>query len=154
MHKASITRGACGVGTEIYYPLALHLQPCFAELGYRVGAFPHAERATAEVLALPIYAELTEAQQAYVVERIAAFYSDGNPGRVPKPSRDAALPARPAGSTRASDGNPGRVSSALGTRHPPCHTRATRGLAKPSRDAALRLRLAKPAGSARARQGS
>jgi dTDP-4-amino-4,6-dideoxygalactose transaminase len=67
-----------GVGTEIYYPLALHLQPCFAELGYRAGAFPHAERATAEVLALPIYAELTEAQQAYVVERIVAFYRQGS----------------------------------------------------------------------------
>jgi len=63
-----------GVGTEIYYPLALHLQPCFTELGYRAGAFPAAERATAEVLALPIYAELTEAQQAYVVEQIAGYY--------------------------------------------------------------------------------
>jgi dTDP-4-amino-4,6-dideoxygalactose transaminase len=63
-----------GVGSEIYYPLALHLQPCFAELGFKPGAFPHAERATQEVLALPIYAELTEAQQAYVVEQIAAYY--------------------------------------------------------------------------------
>ncbi len=63
-----------GVGTEVYYPLALHLQPCFVELGYRQGAFPHAERATQEVLALPIYAELTSTQQAYVVEQIAAFY--------------------------------------------------------------------------------
>jgi dTDP-4-amino-4,6-dideoxygalactose transaminase len=62
------------VGTEVYYPLALHLQPCFADLGYRPGALPHAERATQEALALPIYAELTEAQQAYVVEQIAAFY--------------------------------------------------------------------------------
>jgi dTDP-4-amino-4,6-dideoxygalactose transaminase len=66
-----------GVGTEIYYPLALHLQPCFAELGHRPGAFPHAERATQEVLALPIYAELEEAQQAYVVEQVAAFYRQG-----------------------------------------------------------------------------
>jgi dTDP-4-amino-4,6-dideoxygalactose transaminase len=63
-----------GVGTEVYYPLALHLQPCFVDLGYRQGAFPHAERATQEVLALPIYAELTETQQAHVVEQIAAFY--------------------------------------------------------------------------------
>jgi dTDP-4-amino-4,6-dideoxygalactose transaminase len=66
------------VGTEIYYPLALHLQPCFADLGYKPGAFPHAERATQETLALPIYAELTEAQQAFVVEQIANFYRQGS----------------------------------------------------------------------------
>ena len=69
--------GKHDVGTEIYYPLALHLQPCFAELGYRAGAFPHAERASREVLALPIYPELEEAQQAFVVEQIAAFYGQG-----------------------------------------------------------------------------
>lgn len=68
---------AAGIGTEVYYPLALHLQPCFAHLGLRAGAFPHAERATQEVLALPIYAELTEAQQGYVVEQIANFYRRG-----------------------------------------------------------------------------
>ena len=67
-----------GVGTEIYYPLALHLQPCFTDLGYKPGAFPHAERATQETLALPIYAELTEAQQAFVVEQIANFYRQGS----------------------------------------------------------------------------
>ncbi len=67
-----------GIGTEVYYPLALHLQPCFTDLGYRAGAFPHAERATQEALALPVYAELEEAQQAYVVEHIAAFYQRGS----------------------------------------------------------------------------
>lgn len=62
------------VATEIYYPLPLHLQPCFAELGYHEGAFPHAEAASREVLALPIHAELSEEQQAFVVAQIAAFY--------------------------------------------------------------------------------
>jgi dTDP-4-amino-4,6-dideoxygalactose transaminase len=63
-----------GVGTEIYYPLPFHMQPCFKDLGYAEGAFPEAEAAAREALALPIYPELSEAQQAWVVAQIASFY--------------------------------------------------------------------------------
>ena len=65
-----------GVGTEIYYPTPLHLQPCYRDLGCQVGSFPNAERAAKETLALPIYAELTADQQAHVVETIKKFYSN------------------------------------------------------------------------------
>ncbi len=65
-----------GVGTDIYYPTPLHLQPCYQNLGYRQGAFPQSERAALETLALPIYAELTADQQAYVVETIKKFYQN------------------------------------------------------------------------------
>ncbi|HET9281009.1 MAG TPA: DegT/DnrJ/EryC1/StrS family aminotransferase [Candidatus Angelobacter sp.] len=64
-----------GVGSEIYYPIPLHLQKCFSYLGYALGDLPEAEQAALDVLALPIFAELEEDEQRQVVESIAEFYS-------------------------------------------------------------------------------
>jgi dTDP-4-amino-4,6-dideoxygalactose transaminase len=64
-----------GVQTEVYYPEPLHLQPCFADLGYRPGSMPAAEAAAREVLALPVHPSVSPAQQEHVVATIAGFYA-------------------------------------------------------------------------------
>lgn len=66
-----------GVGCEVYYPLPFHLQKCFQYLGYKEGDFPVAEKASKEVIAIPIYPELTDEQIEYVVDTIRAFYIKG-----------------------------------------------------------------------------
>jgi dTDP-4-amino-4,6-dideoxygalactose transaminase len=66
---------AAGVGSEIYYPIPLHLQPCFAYLGHRAGEYPESERAAGEVLALPVFPELCAAQIDYVAATIERFYT-------------------------------------------------------------------------------
>lgn len=63
-----------GVGSNVYYPVPLHLQECFAYLGYRQGEFPESERAAAEVLSIPVFPELAEAQREHVAASIRAFF--------------------------------------------------------------------------------
>ena len=63
-----------GIGSAIYYPLSLHLQPCFEYLGYKRGAFPESEKATREVISLPVYPELQQSQLDEVIEAVRGFY--------------------------------------------------------------------------------
>ena len=65
---------AKGIGSAVYYPLSLHLQPCFEYLGYKRGAFPESERATTEVISLPVYPELKQPQLDEVIEAVRGFY--------------------------------------------------------------------------------
>jgi dTDP-4-amino-4,6-dideoxygalactose transaminase len=65
---------AKGVGTEIYYPVPMHMQECFAYLGHRAGAFPESERAANQTLAIPVHPELTAAQAQYVVDCVREFF--------------------------------------------------------------------------------
>jgi dTDP-4-amino-4,6-dideoxygalactose transaminase len=64
-----------GIGHAVYYPLGLHLQPCFAHLGYRRGSLPVTEAAMDSVISLPIYPELTREQQDMVIESVRSFYA-------------------------------------------------------------------------------
>jgi dTDP-4-amino-4,6-dideoxygalactose transaminase len=65
---------ATGIGNAIYYPLALHLQPCFAHLGYGPGRLPMTEAAMDSVISLPIYPELTREQQDAVIAAVLGFH--------------------------------------------------------------------------------
>jgi dTDP-4-amino-4,6-dideoxygalactose transaminase len=66
---------AKGIGHSIYYPLPLHLQPCFAPLGYQKGSLPHSETASEQVISLPIYPELSLEQQQTVIDAVLEFYA-------------------------------------------------------------------------------
>ena len=71
----ALRRTSSGVPSEIYYPLCIHLQEAFAYLGHAPGDFPESEKASREVLSLPVYPELPDAQQDRVVQGIADFRS-------------------------------------------------------------------------------
>lgn len=63
------------IGFDVYYPIPLHLQKCFSELNYKKGDLPKCEKLTEKVISLPIFPEMTEDQQAYVIDSIKEFYS-------------------------------------------------------------------------------
>lgn len=82
-----------GIGTEVYYPVPLHQQQCFAYLGHKAGDFRHSENAARETLALPIYPELTEAQAQFVADTVIEFVAGTAGGRVAASDREAVATA-------------------------------------------------------------
>src|SRR5207248_2540870 len=106
---------AKGIGSAVYYPVPLHLQNCFAHLGYQPGRLPQAERACREVLSLPVFPELTRQQLDYVIETIRGFY------RGPGSSSALSGPARGGGTTCA------RRRASPTANSPRCATRTPSG---------------------------